>query len=91
VKFQLKDATGKVVQAASAQWITPQKGSATSQAVDETVYTDPATTGTTYRWDATAQHYIYNWSTKGSSSGFYYRIGVTLDDGQTYYQNISLR
>jgi hypothetical protein len=35
--------------------------------------------------------YIYNWSTKGSTSGFYYRIGVKLDDGQTYYVNIGLR
>lgn len=44
-----------------------------------------------YRWDSTAQQWIYNWSTKGSSSGCYYRIGVQLDDGQTYYQNISLK
>ena len=91
VKFQLKDATGKVVQAGNAQWITPQKGSSTSQAVDETAYTESATTGTLYKWDATSQQYHYNWSTKGSSSGFYYKIGVKLDDGQTYYTYISLR
>ena len=91
VKFQLKDATGKVVQAGNAQWITPQKGSSTSQAVDETVYTESAMTGTLYKWDATSQQYHYNWSTKGSSSGFYYKIGVKLDDGQTYYTYISLR
>ena len=91
VKFYLTDANGNRVQAASAQWITPQKGSATTQAVDETVFTDPATTGTLYKWDSTAQQYIYNWSTKGVTSSFYYKIGVKLDDGQTYYTYISLR
>ena len=91
-KFQLKKADGTVVQANSLpQWLTPAKGSATSAPVDESVYSDPATSGTAYRWDATSQQYIYNWSTKGSSAGFYYRIGVTLDDGQTYYVNIGLR
>ena len=90
VKFQLKDATGKVVQSASApQWLTPQKGSATNQAVDETVFTEPATSGTLYKWDGTQYH--YNWSTKGVTAGFYYKIGVKLDDGQTYYTYISLR
>ena len=91
VKFQLKDANGNVVQSVSLPtWITPQKGSATSSPVDESLYSDPATTGTNYRWDGSSQ-YIYNWSTKGFTSGYYWRIGVTLDDGQTYYVNIGLR
>jgi hypothetical protein len=55
------------------------------------VYSDPATSGGTYRWDSTAQQYIYNWSTKGSTIGYYYRIGVILDDGQTYTVDIGLR
>jgi hypothetical protein len=92
VKFKLTDANGNVVQPASAPvWVTPLKGSATNQAVDEDLYSLAATTGGTYRYDATAQQWIYNWSTKGASAGCYYRIGVTLDDGKTYYQNISLR
>lgn len=60
-------------------------------AVDERVYTLSATRGSTYRWDATAQQYIYNWGTNGVAGGYYYRIGVTLNDGQTYYVNIGLR
>ena len=28
---------------------------------------------------------------QGLAAGFYYRIGVKLDDGQTYYVNIGLR
>jgi hypothetical protein len=92
VKFKLTDANGNAVQPATApQWTVPQQGKATSQAVDESVYTDPATSGSLCKWDPTAQQYIYNWSTKGMSSGSYYKIGVKLDDGQTYYTYISLR
>ena len=51
VKFVLKDANGNVVQAASPpQWLTPAKGGATIQPVDEALYSEPATTGTTYQW-----------------------------------------
>ena len=91
VKFQLTNASGAPIQALSAQWVTPSKGAATTQAVDETVYTDQPTTGALYRWDSTAQQYIYNWGTAKNQSGFYWRLGVKLDDNQTYYVNISLR
>jgi hypothetical protein len=90
VKFVLKDANGNVVQAASPpQWLTPVKGSATTQPVDESVYTDPATNGTVYQWDGSK--YQYNWASPKNGNGYYWRIGVKLDDGQTYYVNISLR
>ena len=36
------------------------------------------------------QQYIYNWKTR-APGGNYWRIGVKLDDGQTYYVNIGLR
>ncbi|GAB7190280.1 hypothetical protein NUM3379_09860 [Kineococcus sp. NUM-3379] len=91
-KFQLRDAKGTVVQAAAApQWLIPARSTGTMAAVDEPVYSDAPTTGSTYRYDATAGQYVYNWSTKGSATGFYHRIGVRLDDGQTYYVNIGLR
>jgi hypothetical protein len=90
VKFQLLRKDGTVVQAASApEWLTPVKGSSTSAPVDESVYTDPTDSGTTYRYDASGQQYIYNW--KSGSGGNYWRIGVRLDDGQTYFVNIGLR
>jgi hypothetical protein len=90
VKFQLKDAAGKVIQTTTAPvWLTPVRGSTMSAPVDETVYTASADSGSTYRYDATAQQYIYNWKT--GTGGNYWRIGVTLDDGQTYYVNIGLR
>jgi hypothetical protein len=90
VKFQLKNASGQVVQSATAPvWLTPVKGVAMSVPVDETVYTASADSGSTYRYDATAQQYIYNWKT--GTGGNYWRIGVKFDDGQMYYVNIGLR
>jgi hypothetical protein len=89
VKLQLMKADGTVVQAATApQWLTPVKGNATTAPVDESTYAASADSGTAYRYDA--PQYIYNWKT-GSAGGNYWRIGVRLDDGQTYYVNIGLR
>jgi hypothetical protein len=91
-KFQLKKLDGTIMQAgALPTWLTPVKGSATTAPPDEAVYSDPPTSGGTYRFDASAQQYIYNWGTPKNSVGYYWRIGVTLDDGQTYYVNIGLR
>jgi hypothetical protein len=59
--------------------------------VVETVYSDPATSGTTFQFDASGQQYQYNWSTKSATAGFYYRVGVKLDDGQTYTVDIGVR
>jgi hypothetical protein len=88
VKFQLRKADGTIVQATVAPaWLTPLKGGAMSMPVDETSTTVGGDSGTTFRSDA--GQYIYNWKTEGT--GYYYRIGVRLDDGQTYYVNIGLR
>jgi hypothetical protein len=90
VKFQLKNAAGQVVSATTAPlWLTPVKGSSMSAPVDESVYTTSPDSGSIYRYDAAAQQYIYNWKT--GTGGNYWRIGVTFDDGQTYYVNIGLR
>lgn len=90
VKFQLKKSSGTVVQAtAGPDWITPVKGSSMSVPVDESVYAATGDSGSDYRFDTTAQQYLYNWKT--GTGGNYWRIGVTLDDGQTYYVNIGLR
>ena len=89
-KFQLRDVNDKVVQASSLpEWVAPAKSTATMAAVDEPVFTEAATGGGTYRWST--DQYIYNWGTAKNQAGSYWRIGVKLDDGQTYYTNIGLR
>jgi hypothetical protein len=92
VKFQLKRADGTVVEANDLPiFETPVKGSPTTAAVDETVYSAAADSTSSYRFDASAQQYIYNWSSSAATKNYYYRIGVRLDDGQTYFVNLGLR
>jgi len=88
VKFELKKANGTLVQANTAPaWLTPLKGGAMTMQVDESVYTASTDSGSDYRSDGS--QYIYNWKT--GTGGYFYRIGVTLDDGQNYYVSIGLR
>jgi hypothetical protein len=84
VKFQLKDANGISVQASSTPlWLAPQKLSSMSASVDESTYSDPASSGTTFKYDASSSQYIYNWSTKGLLTGWWYRVFAKLEDGTT--------
>ncbi|MFC7491636.1 MULTISPECIES: OmpL47-type beta-barrel domain-containing protein [unclassified Knoellia] len=90
MKFELRNASGQVILAATApRWLTPLKGSATTAAVNEAAYATTPTVGGTYALSGTQYH--YNWKTEKSQSGFYWRVGVALDDGKTYYVNIALR
>jgi hypothetical protein len=90
VKFELRRANGTTVSPNSApQWLKPVRGSSLAAAVDESAYSAPATSGDVYR--VAGSQYIYNWSTNGIQAGYYYRIGVRLDDGTTYTVNIGLR
>jgi hypothetical protein len=57
--------------------------------VDETVYAEPATSGSSYVRNG--DHHQYNWKSDKGGAGFYWLIGVKLDDGQTYRVYISLR
>ena len=88
-KLVLENAAGAVVQPAVApEWLIPVKGGSMSAPVDEAVYATLADSGTAFRSDG--GQWIYNWKTP-SGGGNYWRIGVRLDDGQTYYVNIGLR
>jgi hypothetical protein len=90
MKFQLRNAAGQLVQTVSApRWLTPVKGGATSAAVNESAFASSVTSGLTYAWDGT--QYQYNWKTDKSMAGSYWRVGVALDDGHTYYVSIGLR
>jgi len=89
-KFQLLNASGGVVQSASLPlWVTPVKIGTTSQPIDESVYTDPPSSGLTFRWDGS--QYIYNWQTPKDPGGLY-RICAKFDDGSApQCVNIGLR
>ena len=89
MKFQLRNAAGRSSRPPAPKWLTPVKGSSTSAAVNEAAYTAAVTVGATYDWDGT--QYLYNWKTGKTMAGYYWRVGVALDDGQTYYVNIALR
>jgi hypothetical protein len=90
VKLQLKRSDGSIVQPSGLpQWVTPAKGGPTTAPVDESAYGDAPSTSGTYRYDS--QQYIYNWGTSSGQKGSYWRVGVRLDDGQTYWVNIGLR
>ncbi|MDP8909842.1 MAG: PxKF domain-containing protein [Chloroflexota bacterium] len=91
-KFRITDANGNAVQTNSAPaWVTPVKGSATTAPVDESVYSEPAMSGSTFSWSATDQHYQFNWGSPKNGFGYYWRIGVKLDDGTIQAVNIGLR
>jgi hypothetical protein len=91
-KFQLKRADGTVVAANDLPaWEIPVKGSPTTAAVQEGLYGAAADSGSTFRWSASDQQYMYNWNTAAGDKGYYQRLGVRLDDGQQYYVNIGLR
>ncbi len=92
VKFQLKNASGTAVQSsASPIWLTPQKLSTMSAPIDESAYSDPASSGSTFKWDSTSQQYIYNWSTKGLAAGYWYRLSAKLEDGILYAVMVGVR
>ena len=65
------------------------KGSPTTAPVDEKQYDVAIDGGATFRTEG--GKYQYNWGTPKAGQGFYHRIGVRLDDGQTYFVNIGLK
>jgi hypothetical protein len=89
-KLQLKAADGTVVQSATLPvWLAPVDLGLMSSSIDELVYSDPASSGNTFKWDGT--QYQYNWSTKGSTPGHWYRISAKFDDGTTRSVVIGLK
>ena len=92
MKFQLKNINGISVKALSAPiFLTPQKMSAMSALIDESTYTDLSSSGTMFKWDGAAQQYVYNWSTKGLATGYWYRISAKLGDGTVQSVVVGIR
>ena len=89
MKFQLKDATGKLVQSANAPlWLVPLKIEGTPPLSFSEDYPFQ-TTGATYTWRKNL--YQYDWSTKKYPARTIWLLGVKLDDGKTYYVFVYLK
>jgi hypothetical protein len=90
IKFNLMDA-GKALQGAAVANLTIAK---VTNEIDgtfvEATSTSAATTGTLFRYDSSGQQYIFNLGTSGLSKGTW-NLKVTLDDGVSYTQRISLK
>ena len=90
VKFQLKDANGKVVKSTSLPiWLVPQKGGVITAPLNASIFT--AQSASQEKFEKEDNQYQFNWKTKGFTPVYYWRIGVKLDDGQIYYVIIKLR
>jgi hypothetical protein len=88
----LKNSSGTSIQSATAPlFLPPEKGGAMSAAIGESTYSTPASSGTTYTWDAKTQQYTFNWSTKGLAAGYWYKLFAKLEDGTTQSVVVGVR
>jgi hypothetical protein len=92
VKFQLSNASGAVVQApVMPVWRAPVDLGPATTAGTATATSGAATVGGSFKWDSTAQQYVFTWQTPKTGAGHYYRIGVQLDSGDVYTTLIALK
>lgn len=90
VAITLKRSNGEsVTPAAKPVWVSPVRGARTTAPVNEMVDSRRGSSGNTFTFSNGA--WRYNWSTKGFSAGYLYRIGVRLDDGTTHYLTVGVR
>ena len=90
VKFTLKDTSGAPIATAVANLTLAKVTNEIDGTFVEATSTAAATTGTLFRYDPTGQQYIFNLGTSGLSKGTW-TLKVTLDDGNSYTQRISLK
>jgi lysophospholipase L1-like esterase len=88
VKFTLTDSNIATVCNATATLSAAKISNNVEGTFVEATSTSNATTGSLFRCDG--QQYIFNLATKGLTTGTY-SLKITLDDGTTYTQHISLK
>jgi hypothetical protein len=91
VKFQLSGASAGIQNATARLFMLKLSNGVTGTEV-EAVSTAAATSGNQFRWDSSNAQYIFNWGTKGLSSGAgTYQLRIDLGDGLVRVVNVSLR
>lgn len=89
LKFQLKDANGNIIQAASAPlWLVPTSFDHLPTALPDDF--EFQISNLTYEWRKNHQNYVYEWNTKGLPNPSIWLVGVKLDDGMTYHVFVAL-
>jgi hypothetical protein len=91
VRIQLKNGAGDVVQGGAPHFVGPVRAWLITAPVTAQTGDESGTADDVLRWDAGSRQWVYQWSTRGLRAGYLYRIGVTLDDGRTYYAYVGLR
>ena len=88
-KFQLKDATGEVIQALSDPlWLVPAQFDYLPIILPDNF--EFQVSDSTYEWRKNHKNYVYEWSTRGLLNPSIWLVGVRLDDGMTYYVFVAL-
>ena len=89
LKFQLKDAKGIVIQAASDPlWLVPAQFDYLPATLPDDF--EFQISNLTYEWRKNHENYVYEWSTKGLPNGSIWSVGVRLDDGMIYHVFVAL-
>jgi uncharacterized repeat protein (TIGR01451 family) len=90
IKFQLNDSNGNYITTAIARIYIAKISDGVVGTDIEAVSTNSATTGNQFRYDTTANQYIFNLATKSLSKGTW-QIRIELDDETSKYINLSLK
>ena len=90
VKFQLCDEESTSVDTAHATIKLTKISEEVLGDFEEVISTSAANTGNVFRYDSESEQYIFNLSTDNLNQGTYL-LDVSLDDGQVFSVQISLR
>ena len=89
IKLQLTGGAASITDAVITLSLTKVSSTITGTQ-EESITAASADSGTTFRYDPTANQYIFNLATQGLSVGTW-RLGITMPDGLTHSVLISLR
>jgi len=89
VKFQLTGASASISNLVALIYVAKVSNGVAGTEVEPATNVN-ADAGNVFRYDASANQYIFNWGTKGLTEGTW-QIRIDLGDGVTHIVNVSLR